>query len=55
MKAICITVELDHYDKGETYEVDRIDKPSGDVWIKDNLLGSDCWGVEIFLRYFKYV
>lgn len=55
MEVICITDDLNHYDKGETYLVYKWDKESDSVWIKDNLGGSDCWGEEKFLEYFKLV
>jgi hypothetical protein len=56
MKVVCITDELNHYyDKGVEYEVYRWEKEYDNIWIKDNLGGSDCWGEKVFLTYFKWL
>ncbi|BAV39182.1 hypothetical protein BPT24_059 [Tenacibaculum phage pT24] len=53
IEVTCITDDLEHYDKGETYSVYRWEKDDDCIWIKDNLGGSDCWGKEKFDEYFK--
>jgi len=53
MEVICTTDELEHYDYGDAYEVYRWDKEDDNIWITDDLGGSDCWGEETFLKYFK--
>ena len=55
MKAICITDELDYYDKGVKYEVYRWEKEDDNIWIKDNLGNSDCYGEKAFLMQFKWI
>lgn len=55
MKVVCMTDELNHYDKGTEYDVYKWEKEDDNIWIKDNLSGSDCWGEKTFLKYFKWL
>lgn len=55
MEVVCITDELNHYDKGSRYEVYRWEKEDDNIWITDNLGGSDCWREKTFLEYFKWI